>query len=125
MARRAVPVRSAAMTSGPATRETLPWKAEHGIRLREARQRRGETQAEVAARFGVTQPSYSRWELGQTSPSGQHLDELSRFMGMEPDDFARLLQGTADPLDAVRAQLAELQREVAELRAQLGRTRDR
>ncbi len=123
--RRTGTVRSAAMQRGPTTRETLPWTADHGARLREARRRRGETQTDAAARFGVTQPSYSRWELGQSSPSVEQFDALAGFLGMTPDEFDRLLQGTIDPLDAVRAELAELQREVAELRARLGRTDDR
>ena len=83
-----------------------------------------EPQTEAAARVGITQPAYSRWELGQSSPSEQHLDALAGFFGMAPDDLDWLLQGNADPLEAVRAELAELQREVAELRARLGEPPD-
>lgn len=112
------------MTRSTTTRSTLPWSDALAARLREARRRRDETQTEAAARFGITQPSYSRWELGQSSPSEQHLDALASFLGMAPDDLDRLLGREADgddPLEAVRAELAALQREVAELRAHLGR----
>ena len=45
-----------------------------GDLIREARERAGMTQAELARRLGTDQPSVSRWEQGKRTP--RRLDEI-------------------------------------------------
>ncbi len=60
--------------------------------LRQARQRVGLSQAELAEALGIRQSSVSQWERGQTVPSGPH---LVRLLGELPTLAALLAWGTA------------------------------
>ncbi|WP_062345417.1 helix-turn-helix domain-containing protein [Herbidospora yilanensis] len=53
-----------------------------GDRLREVRVARKLTQAEVAARAGISQPALSRIELGGGIPTLEMLDRIGRAMGV-------------------------------------------
>ncbi|WP_232320109.1 helix-turn-helix domain-containing protein [Herbidospora daliensis] len=53
-----------------------------GDRLREVRVARNLTQAEVAARAGISQPALSRIELGGGIPTLEMLDRIGRAMGV-------------------------------------------
>ncbi len=55
--------------------------------LRRERTRRGETQLQTAARFGVSQAGYSRWENGTAYPSDKHWKKMAGFLGMKIDEL--------------------------------------
>lgn len=52
--------------------------------LAEIRKRKGLTQAQVAERVGVEQPTYQRWEKGKREPSFSQLFELAAVLGVDP-----------------------------------------
>lgn len=68
----------------------LHFASGHGIpmgyldQLAELRKRKGLTQAQVAERVGVEQPTYQRWEKGKREPSFSQLFELAQALGVEP-----------------------------------------
>jgi predicted transcriptional regulator len=51
--------------------------------VRQARERLGITQAELAARIGSTQPAIARLEAGGVSPSLATLRRIAAALGME------------------------------------------
>lgn len=54
--------------------------------LREARQRKGWTQVELAQRAGVTQVHISSIELGKVAaPSWETVSRLSKALGVKPE----------------------------------------
>ncbi len=55
-----------------------------GKRLREARQRLGRTQAEIAALFGVSEEHYRKYESGATGISADKLLLLYHQYGIDP-----------------------------------------
>ena len=52
-------------------------------RIREARDRLGITQAELAARIGSTQPAIARLEAGGITPSFDTLGRIAAALGLE------------------------------------------
>jgi ribosome-binding protein aMBF1 (putative translation factor) len=52
-------------------------------RVRQARERLGVTQAELAARIGSTQPAIARLEAGGVSPSLVTLRRIAAALGLE------------------------------------------
>lgn len=54
-------------------------------RIRELRQARGWTQAELARRMGITRNGINSWEQGLSTPSPGSLVELSRFFLVSTD----------------------------------------
>ncbi len=52
-------------------------------RVRQARERLGVTQAELASRIGSTQPAIARLEAGGVSPSLVTLRRIAAALGME------------------------------------------
>ncbi len=52
-------------------------------RVRQARERRGVTQAELAARIGSTQPALARLEAGGVTPSLDTLHRIAEALGLE------------------------------------------
>jgi transcriptional regulator with XRE-family HTH domain len=56
---------------------------EGGELLRRARQMRGLTQGDLAARAGTSQEQVSRWESGRRSPTVMQLSRLLAVMGFE------------------------------------------
>lgn len=68
-----------------------------GHRIRESRERKALSQAELARRLGVSQPTVSDWENGKTEPSVDNLRTLAIELdvwfewlvtGRGPRDFA-------------------------------------
>lgn len=53
-------------------------------RLAEIRKRKGLTQAQIAERVGVEQPTYQRWEKGKREPSFAQLFELAAVLEVDP-----------------------------------------
>jgi transcriptional regulator with XRE-family HTH domain len=51
--------------------------------IREARQRAGLTQVELAKRAGLAQPAIARWERGRTAVSLDDVLRLVRLCGLE------------------------------------------
>lgn len=51
--------------------------------IREARQRAGLTQVELADRAGLAQPAIARWEGGRTAVSLDNVMRLVRLCGLE------------------------------------------
>lgn len=52
-------------------------------RVREAREQRGVTQAELAARIGSTQPAIARLEAGGITPSLETLRRIASTLNLE------------------------------------------
>ena len=52
-------------------------------RIRRARERRGMTQAELAARIGSTQPALARLEAGGVTPNLDTLQRIAEALGLE------------------------------------------
>mgnify|MGYP006921334091 CR=1 FL=1 len=74
--------------SAPATIERpRVTKRQFGARLRELREAAGLSQAEVAARLGKPQSSWSSWELGTTAPSIEKLDDVAMVLGCSVADL--------------------------------------
>jgi DNA-binding XRE family transcriptional regulator len=61
-------------------------------KIRELRNQFGETQAEFAARVGVTQPQVSRWErkLNPERPTTENIEKLSELAKMSVDEFLEI-----------------------------------
>ncbi|MCU1461439.1 MAG: helix-turn-helix domain protein [Acidimicrobiales bacterium] len=59
-------------------------------RLRQERQGRGITQAEVGRLLGVPQPTYAGWETGRSTPSAHFFASLARFLAIPEPDVAAL-----------------------------------
>ena len=80
--------------------------APYGAQLiREARQRAGLTQAELASRAGLLQPAIARWEAGHNAVSLDDVVRLVRLCGLDLE-FHVVERDGSDMAQAVR--LAEL-----------------
>lgn len=55
-----------------------------GIRIREARQAAGYTQASLAEAIGVDQANVSRWERGAATPRDTRRRQLGELLGVDP-----------------------------------------
>lgn len=55
-----------------------------GCRIRELRTRHGLLQREFVEMAGVTESAVRKWELGLRAPCPQHLEALSRTLGVDP-----------------------------------------
>lgn len=75
-----------------------------GRRIREARERGGLTQADIAAALGKTPTAVSYWESGQRSPGLDDLAQLARLLGVR---LAALLP-SQPPKVLARAHAAEV-----------------
>lgn len=53
------------------------------------------TQTALAHRLGMSQNTVSKWETGQSSPSGEHLIGLLGALDIDPDDYAAARHGDA------------------------------
>jgi len=60
--------------------------------LRELRNQRRWTQAEVAEALGVIDLTVRRWELGQVTPSAYHVKKLCDLFGKSPEELGLLQQ---------------------------------
>lgn len=91
-----------------------------GERLRRERTRRDERQIDAANRFGISQPSYYRWESGEARPDDSQFELIGRYIGVPVDEVWELLHGEkAEPpsLTGLREQIGSVERDVADLKA--------
>lgn len=109
-----------------------------GARLREAREAKRMTQAEVARAIGVETPSYWRYESGGQQPGGESVALLCKTLGVTAEwiMFGEAPQAAASRVEEPFAYEEELQawlatpegqtvkpHELAELREYRGKTR--
>ena len=62
--------------------------------VRELRKKRGIQQKELAIIIGVAQPTVSEWEKNKKDPSGDRLEKLSEYFGV--DETVILGKGVVD-----------------------------
>jgi transcriptional regulator with XRE-family HTH domain len=65
--------------------------------IRQARERRGWTQLQVAIQLGLTPVTIYNWERGKTEPRVSQFRQLARLLGVSMDDLA--LTGDQMPID--------------------------
>lgn len=53
-----------------------------GERIRQARERKGLTQADVASHFGIKSAAVTQWEAGTTRPASTRLQPLAKLLGV-------------------------------------------
>ena len=97
-------------------------------RLKEARENKGMSTAEIANRIGVRLRTYENWEDGKTEPRANRLQMLAGVLGVS---LLWLIQGAEqhdpvidqatrlDQLEAKLERLNSLQREVTQLTTEL------
>ncbi|MGI9606786.1 MAG: helix-turn-helix transcriptional regulator [Acidimicrobiales bacterium] len=92
-----------------------------GEALQRERRRRGENQRETAERFGVSQPSYHRWERGDSHPDDKHKHAIAEFLGITVQDVWELQHNATDPLSftLLNDRVSALERDVEDLKRQL------
>ncbi len=56
-------------------------------KIREMRMRQGLSQQELARRLGISDRAVSKWELGYSQPSANHLIALSKILGVDAETF--------------------------------------
>lgn len=83
-----------------------------GAILRDARQRAGVSQRQLAIRTGVAAPAISRVENGHESPSFERFTDFMAALGFEPSvELRELSSSAADPVHlAAEARLTPSQR---------------
>lgn len=62
--------------------------------MKELRKRKGIQQKELALIVGVAQPTVSEWELNKKDPSGDRLQKLAEYFGV--DELVVLGKGVVD-----------------------------
>ena len=62
--------------------------------VKELRKKKGTQQKELARAIGVSQPTVSEWEKGKKDPSGDRLQKLAKFFGV--DELVVLGKGIID-----------------------------
>ena len=62
--------------------------------VKELRKKKGIQQKELAIEIGVTQPTVSDWESGKKDPSGERLQKLAAYFGV--DELVILGKGTVN-----------------------------
>jgi transcriptional regulator with XRE-family HTH domain len=86
-----------------------------GELIRRERTRRGDTKQETAARFGISQASYFRWESGEDRPDDDTFAAIGRYLGRPVDEVWELAHGgdaRPDTMEAIRLEIAALWRMV-------------
>ena len=73
--------------SAPARGRFMPAAMEEKNRIREWRERRGLSQAQLAERMGLHQQAVHRLESGQHELKAQHLKAYARALGVRPIDI--------------------------------------
>lgn len=99
-----------------------------GDRIREARERKGWLQKELAGRVHVEPQTVSNWERGVTTPDLDKLEILARELECQVSDFLvepAEVSAREDELSALRGELAEVRGMVAELLQGMGRLEGR
>jgi transcriptional regulator with XRE-family HTH domain len=64
---------------------TAPVSAELGKRIHDARKRAGLNQAQLGKRLGVQQGAVSKWETGDSSPTGEQLVQIAAVVKCQLD----------------------------------------
>lgn len=91
-----------------------------GEALRRERQRRGELQRDAAERFGVSQPSYHRWEAGDSAPADESRHAIAEYLGITVQEVWELLHHhTAADHPTPTGMVEQLQRDVEGLRREI------
>ena len=87
--------------------------------VKELRKKKGIQQKELAIEIGVTQPTVSDWESGKKDPSGERLQKLAAYFGV--DELVILGKGTVNlyPSDNPNG-LSETEQIVQHVLQQLG-----
>lgn len=93
-----------------------------GSLLRDARQRAGLSQVELARRAGVTQSVVSAYESGARQPSMPTLERLIAAAGFELDLGLRPQDSTSSRAPTARSRLARQRRRVKEIAERYGLT---
>jgi transcriptional regulator with XRE-family HTH domain len=89
-------------------------------RLRQERDNRAMTQAEVARLLDIAQATYAGWETGRSTPGSPFLSSLSTFLGMSAAEIANIC---ASPFVVDTTTWPEFGRLLGERRADLRLTR--
>lgn len=90
--------------------------------VRELREHAGIQQKELALAIGVSQPTVSEWEHGKKDPSGERLEKLSVFFGVNE----RVIRGLEPiPGTVIPEPITEEDRELWELREAVRRDSER
>lgn len=79
-------------TYNPAMQTGRPAKSkrsEFGSRLHALREAAGLSQAQVAEKLGIKQPSYAAWERRPVALSHEQIQQLADILGVKPEDFFR------------------------------------
>lgn len=58
-----------------------------GLRLRDLREKKNITQAQIAEQLGITQGAVSQWEVGATNPSIATISRLAGILGCTVDEL--------------------------------------
>jgi DNA-binding XRE family transcriptional regulator len=59
------------------------------LTIKEAREKAGLTQTEVAERLGVSQPAYKYWETGERNPKQETLERIAKAIGVDPETIKK------------------------------------
>lgn len=70
-------------------------KHDVGVTLRAAREKQGLSQAEMAARIGVTQPLIARWEAGEAYPRTENVRAVAAAYKLKPEQLLPLPEQAA------------------------------
>jgi transcriptional regulator with XRE-family HTH domain len=79
-----------------------------GEQIRRERSRRGDTKKDAAARFGISQSSYFRWESGEDRPEDDMFGAIGRYLGKRVDDVWEVAHGADAQIDASEAMRLEI-----------------
>lgn len=94
-------------TGRPAKQPPCPF----GKRLREAREARGLSQAQVAEQLGITQKAYSVWERRNVALRPEQIEQLARILGVSVEElFGKVPAQKTGPTGRVRRVFEDINR---------------
>jgi transcriptional regulator with XRE-family HTH domain len=85
------PYNSAMQTGRPAKSK----RSKFGARLHALREAAGLSQAHVANKLGIKQPSYAAWEHRTVALSHEQIQQLADILGVKAEDFFRAEESAA------------------------------
>ena len=93
-----------------------------GEALRRERHRRGEKQRQTAQRFGVSQPSYHRWESGVSLPADEQRHLVAEFLGVTVQELWEMIHEEAPPvtLEELQQEMSAVRRDIQDLKTTVG-----